>query len=159
MRLLSIVLLLCCFTISSYAQGEHRNSDRKKMKGKMEAQKIAFITQELDLSTEEAQQFWPVYNEYTKELEAIKKDRPNRREMQDKVLTDSEAASQLSTMIETEKRHTAIKEDYIGQMKNVLSIQKVAKLFRLEHRFKREMLNKLGKSRANRRMKSEKGAK
>jgi len=125
----------------------------------MEAQKIAFITQELDLSTEEAQQFWPVYNEYTKELEAIKKDRPNRREMQDKVLTDSEAASQLSTMIETEKRHTAIKEDYIGQMKNVLSIQKVAKLFRLEHRFKREMLNKLGKSRANRRMKSEKGAK
>lgn len=160
MRLLSIVFLVLTFSISSFAQETKKEQriekGRKKMKEKMEAQKIAFITQELDLSSDEAQRFWPVYNQYSKELETLRKDKPRGRKQEEVVLTDEEASAELNAMIAVEKRHIALKENYIGQMKDVISIQKVAKLFRLENRFKREMLNKLGKSRKKRKMKEAK---
>ena len=35
-------------------------------KEKMEAMRVGFITQKLDLTSEEAQKFWPVYNEFQK---------------------------------------------------------------------------------------------
>ncbi len=153
MRLISVVFFISCFMLSLNAQDKPEGKNRNKMKARMEAQKIAFFTQELDLSSEEAQNFWPVYNQYYKEMETLKKD---RRKDRDVVLSDAEASAELENMIKIERQHIDIKEKYISKLKNVLPVQKVAKLYRLEHRFKREMLNKLGKSRKKRMMKAEK---
>ena len=49
---------------------------------RIETEKIAFITKELDLSSREAQRFFPTYNEYRKELHATLQD--NRRKSQQK---------------------------------------------------------------------------
>ena len=40
----------------------------------IQALKVAFITKDLYLTTEEAQKFWPVYNNYIEELKKVKKD-------------------------------------------------------------------------------------
>ena len=45
-------------------------SDEKRKK--IESQKIAYITKALDLSSEEAQVFWPVYNNFSDEMKSIK---------------------------------------------------------------------------------------
>ena len=42
--------------------------ERREHYQRIEAIKVAFITKKLDLTTEEAQKFWPVYNNYQKEL-------------------------------------------------------------------------------------------
>src|ERR1035437_4885758 len=44
-------------------------------KEKMESMKIAFLTQKLDLTPDEAQKFWPVYNEFQKKREELRKKR------------------------------------------------------------------------------------
>jgi hypothetical protein len=44
-------------------------------KEKVEAMKIGFITDYLDLSSEEAKEFWPVYNKYQDEMDALRKGR------------------------------------------------------------------------------------
>ena len=53
-------------------------------KEKIESLKIAFITKRLDLTSKEAQQFWPLYNEYNDKIKAIKKNLfPSGREQMD----------------------------------------------------------------------------
>ncbi|HTS45003.1 MAG TPA: hypothetical protein VMH01_11450 [Puia sp.] len=41
---------------------------------RLEALKIAYLTKKLDLSTEEAQRFWPIYNQYTEEIRQTRLD-------------------------------------------------------------------------------------
>jgi len=65
-----------CFLISfvficglAKAQQEQPNDPQQTI----EALKVAFISKEINLTPEEAQKFWPVYNQYSKEIvEAIK---------------------------------------------------------------------------------------
>lgn len=40
--------------------------------GRLEAYKIAYLTKKLDLSIEEAQKFWPIYNNYVSEIRKVK---------------------------------------------------------------------------------------
>ena len=55
-RLIPILVLL--IGLSGYAQRDGRMNERIK------AQKVAFITEKLSLTAEEAQQFWPIYNAF-----------------------------------------------------------------------------------------------
>ena len=82
---LATIILSLFFGISSYAQGgSHHNPNRpagqheasqKKFptRDEIQSQKIAFFTQELDLTPQEAQAFWPVYNENWKKSEAARR--------------------------------------------------------------------------------------
>ena len=46
-------------------RGVKRDGKRKQRSdSRIEAKKVAYITEELDLSTEEAQRFWPLYNDF-----------------------------------------------------------------------------------------------
>ena len=68
--------IIFCLTlnVSIFAQ------DHQERYEQIEAIKVAFITKKLDLTTEEAQKFWPVYNNYQKELmELMKKRREDRQ--------------------------------------------------------------------------------
>jgi len=50
-------------------KGNHTAPNQEKI----EAQRVAFITQELDLTPDEAKVFWPVYNEYDAKRHEFKK--------------------------------------------------------------------------------------
>ena len=67
-NLLVILLILTGFCSGLNAQG---CGDNCKKKEQIKAQKVAFITDKLQLTVEEAQQFWPVYNELDKKSEDI----------------------------------------------------------------------------------------
>src|SRR4030095_3650403 len=47
----------------------------QEQKEDIDAQRIGFITKEMDLTTQEAEVFWPMYNKYRDELEALRKSR------------------------------------------------------------------------------------
>jgi len=56
--------ILMFFSVTALAQPEP--SDEK-----LESLRIAFLTKQLNLSPEEAQGFWPVYNEYTRDAKKL----------------------------------------------------------------------------------------
>lgn len=58
----------------------------KKQQDNIEALKVAFISKELELTPEEAQKFWPIYNQYSKELAIASKDNTDVLERDEKVL-------------------------------------------------------------------------
>ena len=74
-QILSVAACLL-MAVSLFAQpqgGRPGEEQRKKEFERIQAEKIAFITQELDLTPEEAQVFWPVYNQCWKEILAANK--------------------------------------------------------------------------------------
>ena len=65
-----LVALLIGFAplLSIHAQPEGNNENA------LESLKIAFLTKQLNLTPEEAQKFWPVYNQYTQELRKMRRE-------------------------------------------------------------------------------------
>ena len=57
--------MLGCFSGIKAQDGDKTRAE------KIEALKIAFITQKLQLTTDEAQKFWPVYNQYENEIRSL----------------------------------------------------------------------------------------
>lgn len=45
--------------------------DNPKRDNKLQSLEIAYLTKELNLSPEEAQKFWPVYNQYSAEMRSV----------------------------------------------------------------------------------------
>lgn len=117
---------------------------------KVEAFKVGYLTKRLDLSSDEAQRFWPVYNKYSDELEK------NRLGMRNILgdnfvkldnLTPAEADKALLDMHTLRLQEVEILKQYTAEFKKVLPAQKVVKLFVAEHEFKRELLKLLREQR------------
>lgn len=115
--------------------------------------KVGFITQKLNLTTEEAQKFWPVYNRYNDELEK------SRKQFRGKVLeerknidnmTEKEAEKALEDMLAYRTSEVELTRKYTEEFKKVLPAQKVVKLFIAEQEFKRELLKQLKEQHKNR---------
>lgn len=113
---------------------------------KVEELKIAFITSELNLTSEEAQKFWPVYNEMSEKLKGEKKkQREIARDIRENAesLSDGDYQKKSEAYLESNIREAQIKKEYHGKIAAVIGYKKATKLLSLEQRFKRELLNRL----------------
>lgn len=112
-------------------------------KDKIESLRIAYITKELSLSTNEAQLFWPVYNQFQEELKIIRKNR-KLDIMEAKInfdsMTDVEIAKMIDGDFQFQQLELDLRKKYVEEYKKVLPVRKVAKLLRAEHTFKIELL-------------------
>lgn len=112
-------------------------------KDKIESLRIAYITKELSLSTNEAQLFWPVYNQFQEELKVIRKNR-KLDIMEAKInfdsMTDVEIAKMIDGDFQFQQLELDLRKKYVEEYKKVLPVRKVAKLLRAEHTFKIELL-------------------
>ncbi len=81
----NIYFILFFTFIAQLAFAQEEQSARNKHED-IEALKVAFISRELSLSPEDAQKFWPLYNQYSKELHSVKTDAPDMLERDEKVL-------------------------------------------------------------------------
>jgi hypothetical protein len=76
----SLILLLVLFTIGGFANANDQEPPGRKLAGL----KIAYVTNQLNLTPEEADKFWPVYNNYIREF------RKTRTEQKEDVLLQEE---------------------------------------------------------------------
>ncbi len=139
----SLFIILLFSTAFLYAQRPEKHEMRKKV----DAYKIAFITQELNLTTAEAQVFWPVYNEFQTQEHALRK--AMDEQVRNKVpnlddLSDKEVESLIDEHLIHEQKILDLKKKYHQEFKKVLPVKKVAKLYLAEHKFKKYLLEKLG---------------
>ena len=86
---------------------------------RLEALKIAYITNKLNLSPEEAQKFWPIYNQYSLELKVAR----------------LKAINNKSSEIELDENLLNIRKKYSTQFSQVLPPPKVDAFFRSEKEF------------------------
>ncbi len=130
-----------------------QNKDKDGQPGgnreKMEAQRVAFITQQLNLTPEEAKVFWPVYNEYDAKRQALKKSFREsgymHKEDLDK-LTQKEAEQILDNQIIEAQKFLDLRKEYHGKFKAVLPAVKILKLYDSEREFQKMLMEKMHNS-------------
>ena len=120
---------------------------REKMMEKVEAQRIAFITTKLDLTSDESAKFWPVYNEYAKKRMDLRKNSRSDRKNNDQ-LNESDSEKALEQRMENQEKEISLKKSYYEKFKTILPAQKLVKLDEAEMDFNKEILKKFKERRA-----------
>jgi hypothetical protein len=111
---------------------------------KFQAEKVAFLTEKLDLSVDEAQKFWPLYNEYqNKRDEVLKSKRMEGRRGDFKELSSEELEAMADKKVEDELKLAQMKMEFHKEVKKVIPIEKVVQLYRAENEFMNHMFNRL----------------
>ncbi len=144
MRLTNIFLLVALLSVSTiFAQQTDEDDDGKA--DKVEALKVGFITEKLNLSSTEAKSFWPVYNEFEEQMKQLRaKERENVRLLKAKSsLTDADADKFLNEQLSLKQQQLDLNKKYVAEFKKVLPAKKVARLLMLEQEFKQQLLNRL----------------
>src|SRR5690606_28771359 len=115
----------------------HHKPDREHFK----TMKIAYLTEKLSLTPEEAEKFWPVYNEYTEKKTSIHKEfRQDKKEaMADNELTDAEAEKAINERIIVKQKELDLEKEYLAKFKAVLPVKKVGLLYHAEENFKKDL--------------------
>ncbi len=146
-KTLKILLITLFVSASLFAQRPNRE--------KIKTLKIAHITEQLDLSKDEAQKFWPVYNAY-EESENKLRARFNKmsKEAKPEAFAESEAKVLLLNMMKLDKERVELRSKKLDDLLNVLPAKKIIKLVQAEKSFKRKMLQEFksrhaGKERKN----------
>jgi len=143
-KIIATAILATTLAISALAQPDAEKKEQRKER--IQAEKIAFITTKLNLSPEEAQIFWPVYNEYQQKLEGMQEEhRKNFREKKKEFeeLSDKEVEELVDGEITFRQKKLDIQKRYHARFKEVLPIKKVARLYHAERKFKEHMIKRL----------------
>jgi hypothetical protein len=124
-------------------------------KERIKALKMAFITERLQLSAEEAQKFWPIYNEYdenTHQLRnvALQNLKNNFRESMGNSIPENEARKLLDEMETIEAKLFEQRKKLTADLKKVLPAKKIILLKTVEDDFNQQLLEKLRERREKR---------
>lgn len=140
---LSLALLLSSLSL---AWGQQRGGERRE---RLESMRVAYLTQQLNLSPEESQKFWPIYNEFrNKEQQYRQSRRKGAKGIE--TMTDKELEAYLNEQLSNEQALVNLKKDYIEKLKKVIPLRKIAMLPEVERAFKQELLQKAREMRQNR---------
>ncbi len=140
-RKLFLVCVVAMVSLTTIAQPPGRGPWRNHQE-RLESEKVAFITRELDLSVKEAQIFWPVYNEYMeKRNELMIKHRAERAMIDNpEELKEEELYEIANSEIENMEEMTALRRQYHNNFMEILPVLKVVKLYKAERDFNRNLL-------------------
>lgn len=137
-----IFKLIIILILAAPAAGN--SQDRSKKHAEIEAIKAAFITKKLDLTADEARQFWPVYNAYQKEIGAL-----YRQKRQNMKNAEGNPSQRLSEDLDFDGQILQVKKNYQKEFAKVLPADKVLTLFRAEREFREQLIKELRERRHN----------
>ncbi len=148
MRRFILIVMTVVLCLGAYAQDkpqrERKKSQHEEIFNKLQNEKIAFFTSEIDLTPEEAQMFWPVYNQYLKEnktahSKTIKALQALKNKSGEK-LTEVEMQKRVDEYIASIAAQDEVFVKYAAEFKKVLPVEKVAKLYVAEEKFRIKMI-------------------
>lgn len=133
------VLLFLPFLVSAQQANSRGNE--------IEAYKVTYLKEKLDLTPEESKIFWPLYTAWTNEQSSLRQERRERMISFRKIteiesLSDTEVQSLITNELNFKQRELNIERKYYNKLKTSLPIKTVGKYYRAQETFKRELLSR-----------------
>merc|ERR1711916_84258 len=134
-----------CFLLSFAMHGQQERRSNEKIR----SLKIAYITQELDLTAKEAEKFWPVYNDFDKKVRNLERTERSKIRMIIKKsngyknLSEEKAAEILGRIHDIENKIVKTKFEMDKQLSKITSKKKILRLRHIEREFVRNLMSKL----------------
>ncbi|GIZ10329.1 sensor of ECF-type sigma factor [Flavobacterium sp. UMI-01] len=140
MKIKTILFLFFALTFYAYSQ-----EDIKEKKEQIRALKVTFFNAELDLTSAEAEKFWPLYNAFDDKQFEIRhqKIKTYRNLMKDHILnkmSEKEASDLLYQIESTDYELYQLRKNFNANLKKFLPKVKIIKLKKAEEDFNRKLL-------------------
>ena len=142
-KLLFIAFLLLLTTSSVVSQKMNRQ--------KITLLKTAFITDAIVLKPKEAEKFWPVYNQYSKQLQQLKfkleggKIREINAAGGVENISEANAQEIINQSLVFEKEIYETKIKMVKELSKIISAQQIVKLQKAERDFNKRILQEYGR--------------
>jgi len=142
-QLIIIFSLFLSVSSTSFAQNRPQCKQHRE---EIKAERVAFITNALSLSVKEAQEFWPIYNDYNSKIEKL---RHKKYSAMAAIRKDSKSYSEkeyqdfLDKYIYFIEQETLLKKAYQKDLSKVFSAEKIYTLYKAERDFKRKLVKEL----------------
>lgn len=144
------VILLFAISFNIRAQSERPTPERQE---KIKSYKIAFLTERLNLTSKEAEKFWPVYNANEKVIR--EKNREFRKahnfspeEVED--MTESDAQQFIADQLNHDQEMLDLKKKFVSDLKGVIPEKKILILLEAEKQFRVDLMKRLASERKRR---------
>jgi hypothetical protein len=136
------MILFCALQLSAQRQMD------PKMIEMIKSKKVAFITEQVGLTSKEGEKFWPVYNQLEKERMVLNdKKRDLEESSEDKAAKSEDAYRKLTIeIVATHMKEAKLIEEYNVKFLSVLSAEKVLKLYRSERKFRSYLMQEMRKN-------------
>ena len=113
---------------------------------KMKAERVAYLTDVMGITSSEAEKFWPVYNEMAAERKSsFEKAMRSFKALNDAVKAgkpEAEISVLLNNYLKANAASRAVELKYVPRFNKILSVEKVAKLFVGEEEFRRQQIHR-----------------
>ncbi|MDL2262091.1 hypothetical protein LJC11_01145 [Bacteroidales bacterium OttesenSCG-928-I21] len=148
MRILKLLLLLFLGLNFSGNIFSQEKIDEKAMK----AEKVAFITDRIGLTVKEAQDFWPIFNEFDEKMnDFFDNERHLLMELEQKseTLSEKELTEKIDKLISIKIERANLEKEFHEKYKKVLSAKKVALFYQSNKEFRKHLMKKYGMCKQN----------
>lgn len=152
-KLLLTMGVLACFSLCIRAQqpqqsqqgGQGQPNNPSSGAEKIEALKVAFLSQKMNLSSKQAEKFWPIYNDYQKEMQQLVNERKqfNQANKAAGSVSDTKADQNLDQEFVFRQKALAIQEKYKNEFLQVLPAHKVSTFYKSEGEFRNRLIREL----------------
>jgi hypothetical protein len=139
---MAIVLVAALLGLGALAAAQDKPADNMQiLRDKVKADKKLLVASNMELTESEAKAFWPVYDQYQKDLGAIneriaKMIKSYADAYNAKSMTDDGAKKLTNEYVAIEKAEAALKESYVPKLSKVLPSKKVARYLQIENKIR-----------------------
>ena len=137
----TLVAAITMWVVSPVVAQDKPADNMQILRDKIKADKKLLVSANMELTESEAKGFWPVYEEYQKELTAI-----NQRigkliesyaaDYRSNTLTDEKAQKLIDEMVAIEKADGGLQASYAPKLGKVLPPKKVARYLQIENKIR-----------------------
>ena len=124
--ILILTLLFGGFSLA-FAQDNQPGDDLARQE-RIKALYVAYVTQQLQLTPDEAQRFWPVHTQFETDIKGVKNELPE---------------------LDKQQARLNIKKKYQENFNKIIGTNRCERFFRMDGEFKRKLMERVQKQRNN----------
>ena len=149
-QVISVLCALAIFAVGAFAQGPQgpRRGGDDGWRERVRSEKVAFLTQEIDLTESEAQVFWPIYNEIQKAQRESFEATQKAYMAMEKGVQDKKSGKEMEKLvhayIDAKDKNDGIETKYMNKLLKALPAEKVARYYVAEEKFRHQQIGRLG---------------
>lgn len=147
---LALSAIFLCGAFNGMAQGK---PEKKEWHEKMKAERVAYLTNYMDLTSAEAQKFWPIYNQAESEkMECFKGTIDAYKALEtaiDENKSEEEVKTALDNYLSAQNKGCEVDKKYANKYREILPEQKVARLYLGEEKYRREQIHRWNRDGGN----------
>ena len=141
-RLLSVGIAAMALGYGNYSGAQDKPADNMQiLRDKIRADKKLVVATNMELTESEAKGFWPIYDQYQKDLQKLNQRIANLLESyaddyRNKSLTDDKAKKLIDEALAIEQAEANLKSGYAPKLSKVLSVRKVVRYLQIENKIR-----------------------